>query len=696
MKKYCLVLALMPLMALADESTRTFTAAREYWVDGAPSWNFTSERFGPFLPQQMPMKNAAVTISAEGGEGVEGIEIDVNLESDAEYTDFKVTGSTPVRFKHYDAGAIKVTGSVTLGVPTEIDHDALDIADVPLTLADGATVTFNYSNFSLTDRFLPFTVKLTGRVEKNDAKFALIAPESDIWNAELVYEDGGYAMSVTPKRSATTLYLTADATLVNGTLYATTPDGAANMPRFFKDDVIYVMKDVTATFPNDGTAVEFGQFDGSGTILVEEKTLRGNAPLFSLASTWSGVVELHNVNMEEDNITFTEFDLNQYGNVNSKVKLARVTGGMKGMPYDEQVLPEVVLVNEGLEITGGIGFSELNFRKISGTGALRNHPGDYRIWMHVGDISGHTGPVSVRGLGSISFGEQKMAADKGQISVSASAVVAFGNQRWEADGGVMFENLLSVVGEVGDYIAMAEPKTMPGARSSAVATDLALRYENGCLKLVEASASANSTFNYDSVEEAISREQSAAGFPAAITVIKDANVAVEKLTVGDFFTIRGRGGYEKFRWTDAKGDSPKFIVCTGTDDFDNDVLTVKSGTPANGRDSFESYMLNLNAEEATDKPYIKAVSSQVVEEHGEKKIKSTFNFFHGTAGERISARQKFGTMVKYEVLTSFSPSADADWAVEAESANGVVTVELPNPDEGESKTSYFKPRISFE
>lgn len=491
------------------ESTRTFTAATETWVGATETtpWHYSKGGDEPVeQDQQAAEPGAAVTIAINGGEEVENVEIGVNLAENTSYTGLKVQGSKPVTFakSSNESGTIAVTGSVTFGVPTTIEYGALDIAGVPLTLAGDATVTFDYSTYSLAGTVRARNVELTGDVDQDAAKFTLIAPTDDIWKAELAYVSGGYVMQISPKRDTpTTLYLTESATLLDDTLFAITEDGEAIMPRLFADDVIYVKTGLTATMPSTALTIK-PKFDGVGTIAVNGGTLKNSAPLFTLASTWTGTVEMTNIAMAGDSTNESWFSLNAYGNAASKVKLAGATGYMQ---HATEFLPEVVLENTstkaGLEITAGASNSTIIFRKISGTGNLLNNPGSgVTQRMAVGDVSGFTGQVRALQTGGITLGSEENTAGNGQIVVANGTTIAFNGQMWEAANGVSFGATLDVIGAAGNYITMPEQTTLPEITVDDQPTSLMLKYEEGKLMLAQAAASFNGV-KYETLAEAI-------------------------------------------------------------------------------------------------------------------------------------------------------------------------------------------------
>ena len=145
----------------------------------------------------------------------------------------------------------------------------------------------------------------------------------------------------------------------------------------------------------------------------------------------------------------------------------------------------------------------------------------------------------------------------------------------------------------------------------------------------------------------------------------------------------------KVSWTDTKnerGEVTKYIVASteGGQEF----FTVKAGAPVNGRDSFESYALNMNADDPLDRPYIKARADDLDSDT------ITFNFFHGAKGEVIAP--KTGYVVTYVVETADSPTA-ASWTVAAQSeSTGSVSVDLPKAGVSESAVRYFKPKFVIE
>ena len=85
-----------------------------------------------------------------------------------------------------------------------------------------------------------------------------------------------------------------------------------------------------------------------------------------------------------------------------------------------------------------------------------------------------------------------------------------------------------------------------------------------------------------------------------IPVARNAEVDLAKMTPNETYTVTGDTGISRLKWKDAKDQSGKtttYAKVTG----DGKLQTV-SGAPANGVESYASYVLGLNPETATDKP----------------------------------------------------------------------------------------------
>ncbi|MBQ0031418.1 MAG: hypothetical protein KBT68_01310 [bacterium] len=85
-----------------------------------------------------------------------------------------------------------------------------------------------------------------------------------------------------------------------------------------------------------------------------------------------------------------------------------------------------------------------------------------------------------------------------------------------------------------------------------------------------------------------------------IPVARNAEVDLAKMTPNETYTVTGDTGISRLKWKDAKDQSGKtttYAKVTG-----DGKLQTFSGAPANGVESYASYVLGLNPETATDKP----------------------------------------------------------------------------------------------
>ena len=84
-----------------------------------------------------------------------------------------------------------------------------------------------------------------------------------------------------------------------------------------------------------------------------------------------------------------------------------------------------------------------------------------------------------------------------------------------------------------------------------------------------------------------------AGVNDAVTLLTNIDLNAEGVKAGSYNIVKGSN---KFRWTDGTTDAGRIIV------YENNQFVIKQTKPANGIDSFTSYVLQLNPEDATDKP----------------------------------------------------------------------------------------------
>lgn len=86
-----------------------------------------------------------------------------------------------------------------------------------------------------------------------------------------------------------------------------------------------------------------------------------------------------------------------------------------------------------------------------------------------------------------------------------------------------------------------------------------------------------------------------------ISLAANAEVDLARLAAGDYAVRNETKTTYHLRWKDDSADGGKFAK------MENGTLAVKTGTPANGMDSFTSYVLGFDPTVATDKPFLASV-----------------------------------------------------------------------------------------
>lgn len=405
--------------------------------------------------------------------------------------------------------------------------------------------------------------------------------------------------------------------------------------------------------------------------------------VYKSSAQWTGTVVLRNVSPTDD------FHPEYYGNANSTIEFNGITPA--SLPKSGTFPGTVRLTDpdEGRAWTMGGGYSVTDtgyiIARLTGDGSFEDTNLDVNQQITITDGSTFTGDLTILGkrwvFGTTSVG----SSGNGKITVQKGQTIAFAGQTWNAKSGVAFITEMNVIGKVGDFIIMPEPEKIPSitlksTTGEEVAGAYVLRYTEGRLMVVEASAWDKNNLAYAMVEDAIK-----AYGGAAVTLAKDVEVDVAKLSAGRTFTVK-RQGYE-FSWRDA---ADKFIDVNKDGKF-----VVKQGQPDNGLTSYESYLLGLkpqaDAGAAPDRPFLRMISSALV-----NGVPQTgFGFFHAVNGGQIEPRTDFGKTavlkVRYADNLEFAGGPQ-----EAEAgSDGTVTIALPQPGEGESAVRYFKPVFDF-
>lgn len=160
-----------------------------------------------------------------------------------------------------------------------------------------------------------------------------------------------------------------------------------------------------------------------------------------------------------------------------------------------------------------------------------------------------------------------------------------------------------------------------------------------------------------------------------IALAANTELDLSTVTEAKAYTVSSpQGKSYRLAWKDAANVYAK---------MEGGVLTVKKGVPANGMESFTSYVLGLNPDTATDKPYLKS-------EEGASSGKVTLSF----NGIEPKAPEVTGLSIKY-VVESAGDLTFAG-ATKTEGDTPSITVELPAPSADESAVRYYRPRFEFQ
>ncbi len=189
---------------------------------------------------------------------------------------------------------------------------------------------------------------------------------------------------------------------------------------------------------------------------------------------------------------------------------------------------------------------------------------------------------------------------------------------------------------------------------------------------IDTNLAANGNTKYATVTDVVN----AINAGTSITLLTNVSIDSADLNAG-VYTIDLDGN--KFKWS---ADVSKFIT------FKEGKFVVKAITdadkPKNGVDSYTSYVFNLDAEEPTDKPFIKQTGDV-------KADKLTFKCYHGLNGEPITAISDKAT---YQIEVATDPAFGTDTVLSPKAkVNQPIDVELPS---GTSKVLYYRAKLIAE
>lgn len=184
---------------------------------------------------------------------------------------------------------------------------------------------------------------------------------------------------------------------------------------------IAVTSATSATFAGEGQVV----FSGVAPSAAAKE-------IFQNAAQWTGTVWLKNLNLTNAN-----FDMDNYGNADSKIKLTGITGyaAQASNPgvIDCSVPVELVDEDETLAVDLSNGFSNLKnqpenvctytFAKITGSGTFKNSGGDCSPQYRFVDVADFTGKLWVAKNMRFSIGEGEGFGKSGAIVIDGDATI---------------------------------------------------------------------------------------------------------------------------------------------------------------------------------------------------------------------------------------------------------------------------------
>lgn len=158
-------------------SARTFADGAANWSEtsGTP-WSNTAKGESSAVAANEALDGSAVTATLTGA-----AEITINVpEAGKTYEALTINGTTgSVTFKKGDgAGSVRLTGMLTVGRPMTVEPGSLDLSGGPVTILSDGLLTFDYSEYDLSDTYVTTTIKLTGDIERDDEKVLILEPAS--------------------------------------------------------------------------------------------------------------------------------------------------------------------------------------------------------------------------------------------------------------------------------------------------------------------------------------------------------------------------------------------------------------------------------------------------------------------------------------------------------------------------------------
>lgn len=181
-----------PYVSPIGSSVRTFETAAEDWVEATDTDWTNTDSSGDVTSGTAPTAGASVTVTASTA-----TEISVNLDSETSYEALTINGSA-VTLASGGSGDIKVTGMTVIGAPVTVEYGAADFTGGPMTITEDGSITFDYSDYDISEIYTTTNITLTSEVAEYEGKVFLTPPSASYRTVSLVYTSGHYAMRVTP------------------------------------------------------------------------------------------------------------------------------------------------------------------------------------------------------------------------------------------------------------------------------------------------------------------------------------------------------------------------------------------------------------------------------------------------------------------------------------------------------------------
>ncbi len=272
-----------PYFSPNGDSARTLASG-----ETAADWTETGKWTVNNASADTPLANSVVTLtnSAEAD-----VAVAVNLDGNTEYESVTFAGDAAisVALKSGYTGKI-VPAAASIETDTTLAVNAVDLAQGPVEVADGKTLTFDVTSLINDTANSLAPVQLSGVATLGaGAAIAVTPTTSTLWNITATPDDGGnYWVNFNPKRANTSIYWkstnSGDWTGVNDAnhIFTTEAGGETTTPFYFgdtvviRDDVQLCLKDSAAgisfSIENNAT-VKFSRSDDGATYAMKGQTV---------------------------------------------------------------------------------------------------------------------------------------------------------------------------------------------------------------------------------------------------------------------------------------------------------------------------------------------------------------------------------------------------------------------------------------